>query len=105
MRSISLRHALSSSGVTVAMSAGVIDHARQRRRLERKRLRLDGPLERHVARRHRPLLDAEERLAGRAIEDEQQADLADHGHRGDGPAALSTSISTGGAERSASQMS
>ena len=58
-------------------------HAGQRRRHERERLRLRGPLERHLARRHRPLLDGIDGLAGGAIEEEQQPQLAGHGDGGD----------------------
>ena len=47
-----------------------------------------GALERHFARRHRTLLDAVDRLAGDAIEQEQQARLVDHGHGRNRPAAL-----------------
>ena len=70
------------------MSAGAHRHARERRRLQRERLRLRRPLQRHLALRHGTLLDAVDRLAGDAIEQKQQPDLV---HRGDGrnrPAAL-----------------
>ena len=58
--------------------------ARQRRRLERERLRRRRLLAGHRALRHRPLFHAEHRLAGHAIEDEQQphlGDLRDRGNR------------------------
>ena len=51
--------------------------ARQRRRLQRERLRRRRLLAGHRALRHRTLLHAEHRLAGDAIEDEQQAHLGD----------------------------
>ena len=56
--------------------------ARQRRRLQRKRLRRPGLLARHAALRHRPFFDAEDRLAGDAIEDEHQRHLRHHRDRG-----------------------
>ena len=49
--------------------------ARERRRLGRERLRRPGLLARHVALRHRPLLDRPERLAGHAIEHVEEAGL------------------------------
>ena len=55
--------------------------SRQRRGAKRKRLRRRGGLPRHHARRHRTLLEAEDRLAGHAVEDEHQAHLR---HLGDG---------------------
>ena len=85
---MSFLHAASSSGVTVATSAAVKRHARERRRLERERLRLRRALERHFARRHGTLLDAINRLAGDPVEQEQQAGLVDHRHGGNRLAAL-----------------
>src|SRR3978361_548977 len=45
-----------------------------------------GHAPRHVALRHRPLLDAEDRLAGGAIEDEKVTGLRADADRGDRPA-------------------
>ena len=54
---------------------------RVRRRLGRERLRRRVPLARHVALRHRPLLDRPDRLAGHAIEDIEEGFLARQRHR------------------------
>ena len=62
--------------------------ARQRRRLHGERLRRRIPLAGDVALRHGPLLDAEDRFAGHAIEDEHVAGLADGGERRNRPAVL-----------------
>ena len=56
---------------------GVAD-APHRRRLDRERLRRPGRLAGHVARRHRPLLDAVDRLAGLAVQDVEVAGLGGH---------------------------
>ena len=47
------------------------------RRLGGKRLRERCPFTRHITRRHRPLFDGPQRLAGDAVEDEDHPDLAD----------------------------
>ena len=62
---------------------------RQRRRLQRERLRRRIPFARNVACRDPTLLDAEHRLSVRSIEDEQVAALADRRERGNRPASLS----------------
>ena len=67
----------SSSGVTFASSSFFSDIARERRRLERKRLRRRRPLALRRRLRHRTLFHAVHRLAGLAIEDEQDAHLRD----------------------------
>ena len=88
MPSMSFLHAASSSGVTVAMSAADIVMRESGGGLSGNGCVFDVALERHFALRHRPLLDAVDRLAGHAIEQEQQSDLVDRGHGGNGPAAL-----------------
>ena len=70
------------------MSAIVNVVARERRGLDRERLRLGRALERHFALRHGPIFDAVDRLARDAIEDEEQAELADHADGGNRLAAL-----------------
>src|SRR5258705_7192014 len=65
------------------------DRLRERRRLQRERLRRRIPLARNIALRDRTLLDAEYRLPVRAIEDEHVAALADRRERRDRPASLS----------------
>ena len=73
-------------------------HARQRRRLQRERLRGPRFFAGHVALRNRALLHAEDRLARHAVEHEQQAHLGDLRHRRDASCrSRSTSISAGGA--------
>ncbi len=59
-------------------------HLRQRLGLHREGLRGRRLLARHVALRHRALDDIEDRLAGDAIEREQQAGLVHHDERGNG---------------------
>ena len=88
MPSISFLHAASSSGVTVAMSAADIV-------MRESGAGLSGNGWVFAARSsgtslcgHRPFLDAVDRLAGDAIEQEQQPRLADHRHGGNRPAAL-----------------
>ena len=53
-------------------SSAVIDLPRERRGNGRKRLRRPRLLARHVALRHRALFDGPQRLAGDAIEHEQE---------------------------------
>ena len=55
---------------------------RQRRRLDRERLRRRSLLARQVALRHRALLDIEDRLASDAVEREQQSHLRGDDHGG-----------------------
>ena len=75
--------------------------AGKRRRLDGKRLRRPRRLAGHVALRHRTLFDAEDRLAGDAIEDEDERHL---GHDGDRAGIVLplrfTSTSVGAAGRS-----
>ena len=52
-------------------------HLRQRLRLDRERLRRRRLFAGHVALRHRTFDDVENRLAGDAVEREQQPDLVD----------------------------
>ncbi len=63
-------------------------HARERRRFEREGLCLRGSLERHLTRRHRPLLDPVDRLPRHAVEQEQQSRLVDHRDGRNGLASL-----------------
>ena len=70
------------------MSAGVIVMRESGAGFDRERLRLRGALERHLALRHRPLLDAVDRLAGDAIHQEHQAPLAHDADGGNRPAVL-----------------
>ena len=70
-------------GQLVARERG---NARQRRRLDGKRLRRPRLLARHVALRHRTLLDAEHRLAGDPVEDEDQPHLRELHDGGNRPA-------------------
>ena len=75
--------------------------ARQRRRLDRERLRRRRPLAGRAGLRHLALLDAEDRLAGFAVEDEQQRHLRLLRHRGDRPpAAADVDRGSGAAARS-----
>ena len=54
------------------MSFSVNDWLRERRRLCGERLRRPGFLARHVGLRHRTLFDGPQRLAGHAVEYEQE---------------------------------
>ena len=75
-------------GRDFARSSFVIEVARQRRGLDRERLRRPRLLAGRGGLRHRALLDAEDRLAGDAIEDEQQPHLRDLRDRRDRLAVL-----------------
>ena len=61
---------------------------RERRRPRGQRLRLGGHFARHRAGRILALLDREQRLAGRAVEHEDEAVLGGLRHRVDRPAVL-----------------
>ena len=74
-RSNSARQTSADSGVTCDSSSRVRRMPRERRRLRREGLRGPGRFARDLARRHRPLLDREERLAGHAVEDVDEAHL------------------------------
>jgi len=61
-----------------------VTNARERRWPHRERLRWKGQLAGDIALRYRALFDAEDRLAGLAIQEVQVTGLGRHGERGDG---------------------